>query len=74
MTLSDADVAALAREAVDHRDIDLDVQIVPVDQHDPYRWGAIAWTVIAGGASSYITADMTPQDALAKLITDLASA
>jgi len=73
VTLSDADVAALAREAVDHRDIDLDVQIVPVDQHDPYGWGAIAWTVIAGGASSYITADMTPQDALAKLITDLAS-
>lgn len=71
MTLNDTDVAALAREAVDRRDIDLDVRIVPADPVDPYRWGTAAWTVIAGDASSYITADMTPQDALAKLVADL---
>ena len=74
MTLNDTDVAALAREAVDRRDIDLDVQIVPADQLDPYRWGTSAWPVIAGGASSYITADMTAQEALAKLVADLGPA
>ena len=72
MTLSDAEVAALAREAVDQRDPDLDVDIVPADPVDPYRWGAQAWTVSAGGASSYITADMTAAEALAKLVADLA--
>jgi hypothetical protein len=40
---------------------------------DPYRWGTAAWTVSAGGASSYITAEMTAEEALAKLIADLAS-
>jgi hypothetical protein len=71
MTLSDADVAALAREAVDRRDRDLDIQIEPADPVDPYRWGAVAWTVLAGGASSYLTANMTREEALAKLIADL---
>ncbi len=71
MTLSDADVAALAREAVDQRDLDLDITIVPADPVDPYRWGTQAWTVSAGGASSYVTATMTPEEALTKLIADL---
>jgi hypothetical protein len=31
----------------------------------------VAWTVFAGGASSYITANMTAEDALAKLTADL---
>lgn len=73
MTLSDADVAALAREAVDRRDPRLDIRIVPSDPVDPYRWGTPAWTIMAGGRSSYITADMTFNDALAKLIADLAA-
>jgi hypothetical protein len=72
VTLSDADVAALAREAVDKRDADLDIHIAPADPVDPYRWGTAAWTVSAGGASSYVTADMSVADALAKLIADLA--
>jgi hypothetical protein len=71
MTLSDADVAALAREAVDRRNRDLDIRIVPADPVDPYRWGAVAWTVFAGGESSYITANMTREDALTKLTADL---
>jgi hypothetical protein len=71
MTLTDADVAALAREAVDRRDRHLDIRIEPADPVDPYRWGAIAWTVFAGGESSYITASMTREDALAKLSADL---
>jgi hypothetical protein len=67
VSLSDADVAALAREAVDRRSLDLDIRIVPADPVDPYRWGTPAWMVSAGGASSYITADMTAAAALAKL-------
>jgi hypothetical protein len=73
VTLSDGDVAELAREAVDWIDRDLDVRIDPADPVDPYRWGAAAWTVTAGAATSYITADMSADDALAKLIADLAS-
>ncbi len=71
MTLSDADVADLARQAVDRRSLYLDIRIVPADPVDPYLWGTSAWTVHAGGASSYITADMTADAALAKLIADL---
>ena len=71
MTLSDADVAALAREAVDQRDLNMDIKIIPADPVDPYRWGTAAWTISAGGATSYITADMTAQAALSKLIADL---
>jgi hypothetical protein len=71
VSLSDADVAALAREAVDRRGLDLDIRIVPADPVDPYRWGTPAWRVSAGGASSYITADMTAVAALTKLIADL---
>ena len=73
VTLSDGDIAALAREAVDHKDPKLDVQIRPRGADDPYRLGAAAWTVTAGGASSYITASMTWREALEKLIADLAS-
>ena len=73
MSLHDGDIAALAREAVDHKDLKLDIQIAPVGQNDPYRLGTAAWIVSAGGASSYITADMTWRDALEKLIRDLAS-
>lgn len=71
MTLSDGDVAALAREAVDRHNPSVDISILPVDQADPYRWGTAAWTVTAGGSTSYITATMSPEDALAKLIADL---
>jgi hypothetical protein len=48
MTLSDADVADLARQAVDQRDLALEIRIVPADPVDPYRWGTPAWTVYAG--------------------------
>jgi hypothetical protein len=71
MTLHDGDVADLAREAVDRKDPDLDVQISPAAQDDPYRLGTPAWTVTAGGAHSYITAAMSRAEALAKLVSDL---
>ena len=72
VTISGADVAALAREAVDRIDPDLDVRIEPADPVDPYRWETAAWTVHAGSASSYIVASMSEQEALEKLSRDLA--
>jgi hypothetical protein len=71
VTISDADVAALAREAVDRHDPDLDIEIIPADPVDPYRWATPAWTVIAGKASTYLSADMTIEEAAAKLAEDL---
>jgi hypothetical protein len=71
VTLSDGDVAALARQVVDRRDPALDIEIVPADPVDPYRWGTAAWTVTAGGATSYVTANMSADEALAKLAEDL---
>lgn len=71
MPLSDGDVAELARAAVDRIDPDLEVHIEPADPVDPYRWEAAAWTVHAGGASSYLVASMTEGQALDKLVHDL---
>lgn len=73
MSLQDSDVADLARQAVDRRDPTLDIRIAPLGQDDPYRWGPEAWTVTAGGRTSYIRASMTWREALDKLIADLAS-
>ncbi len=71
MSLSDADIADLAREVVDRRDPRLDIHIDPLGQDDPYRFGAQAWTVSAGGRTSYVSASMTWREALEKLIADL---
>jgi hypothetical protein len=71
VTISDGDIAELARAAVDRFDPDLDVRIEPADPVDPYRWETNAWTVHAGGASSYIVASMSPDEALEKLVRDL---
>ena len=72
VSLSDGDVAALARRAVDRIDPDLDVSIEPADPVDPYRRETAAWTVRAGSARSYIVASMTEDQALGKLTADLA--
>ncbi len=71
MSLTDGDVAALARQAVDQSNPDADVRIAPADPIDPYRWESRAWTVSSGGKSSYITATMGVDEALAKLVADL---
>ena len=71
MALTNGDVADLAREAVDRKDPDLDIQISPAAQDDPYRWGDEAWTVSAGGASSYVRSSMSRDEALATLVRDL---
>jgi hypothetical protein len=72
MSLSDGDIAALARAAADAIDPHLDVRIVPADPVDPYSRSVTAWTVIAGSRSSYVTADMSWRDALEQLSRDLA--
>lgn len=72
MSLHDAEVAALAREAVDLKDPRLAIEIEPFGQYDPYRMGVEAWTIYAGGCRSFVTASMTWQEALQKLIADLA--
>jgi hypothetical protein len=71
MSLSDGEVAELARQVVDRLDADLQIVIVPADPVDPYRWDVGAWTVSAGRATSYITADMSRGEAIAKLTADL---
>jgi len=71
MSLTDGDIAALARQAVDQHDPDAEVHITPADPVDPYRWEGAAWTVSAGGRTSYLTASMTSDEALAKLVADL---
>jgi hypothetical protein len=72
MTLTDGDIAALARQVVDTIDPDLDIRIEPADPVDPYRFGdTAAWTVSAGGASSYVTAALSEGEAVAKLRKDL---
>lgn len=72
MTLHDGDIADLAREAVDRFDPALDIRIAPLGPDDPYRLGVEAWTVTAGGRTSYVTASMTWTEALATLVADLA--
>lgn len=72
MSITDGDVAALARAAVDKIDPDLEIRIEPADPVDPYRWDNAAWTVHAGQATSYIVGSMTEQEALEKLSRDLA--
>jgi hypothetical protein len=71
MSISDGEVAELARQVVDRLDADLQIVIVPADPVDPYRWEVGAWTVSVGRATSYITADMSPDEVLAKLTADL---
>jgi hypothetical protein len=71
MTLSAGDVAALAREVVDARDPDLDIRIVPADPVDPYRREPAGWTVVAGQATSYIGAELSLDEAAARLHADL---
>jgi hypothetical protein len=71
MTLSDGEVAELARAAADRVAPNADVHIEPADPVDPYRWGTVAWTIRVGAASSYIVGSMTADEALEKLLRDL---
>ncbi|HKC28398.1 MAG TPA: hypothetical protein VKB75_10330 [Jatrophihabitans sp.] len=68
MTLTDGDVADLARQAADKLDRHADVRIVPSDQVDPYRWGSRSWRVEIGDRISVLIHDTdSPGRALARL-------
>jgi hypothetical protein len=45
MSLTDGDVALLARQVVDLLDPNVDIQIDPATDDDPYRWGQHTWQV-----------------------------
>ncbi|MCW2645918.1 MAG: hypothetical protein QOG07_1949 [Pseudonocardiales bacterium] len=45
VSLTEGDVAQLARQAVDLVDPDIEIQIEPAKVDDPYRFGPHAWLV-----------------------------
>jgi hypothetical protein len=55
VSLSEGDVAQLAREAVDLVDPDIEIHIEPAKVDDPYRFGPNAWLVypLFGGRRSF---------------------
>jgi hypothetical protein len=76
VTLSDGDVAALARQAVDLVDPAVAIRIEPASGDDPYRRGRGRWTVwplVDGHRSFGVSVDSSsaPADALARLVTAL---
>jgi hypothetical protein len=76
VALTDGDVAALAREAADLLDPELEIAIQPDDRADPYRWDrAHGWTVRVhvDGRPIAIRVESTwsPEQALAHLTDGL---
>jgi hypothetical protein len=74
--VTDGDVAALARQAVDLLDPEIAIEIEPADPDDPYRWGRQAWLVwpLLNGVRSfgiYLRTGQTPVEALAHLLDQL---
>lgn len=72
MSLSDQDVAALARQAVDRVDPAIEIRIEPAQVNDPYRFGPHAWLVyplIHGrrSFSVYLVSTDSSAEALTKL-------
>jgi hypothetical protein len=74
VSLTDGDVAAVARQAVDLLDPEIDITITPQDRADPYRWGGHAWVVSVGELGEfYVEAGWTPTEALFRLLGALAN-
>jgi hypothetical protein len=78
VALTDGDVAALARQAVDLLDPEIPIDVEPADSVDPYRWGRQAWLVWplvdAGRAFGiYLYSEQTPVEALAHLVDQLSN-
>jgi hypothetical protein len=77
MTLSEGEVAALAREAVDRLDPAIDITIEPADPVDPYHRESRAWLVwpLLDGHRSfgvYLDSGMTPAQARERLVAEIA--
>jgi hypothetical protein len=78
MTLTDGDVATLARQAVDLLDPQIPVDVEPADSADPYRWGRDAWLVwpLVDGARTfgiYLYSGQSSVDALGHLVDQLSN-
>ncbi len=76
MTLTDGDVALLARQAIDLLDPDVDLRIEPAALNDPYRLAQAQWTVwplldVRPTFGIKLRAGMGRAEALARLITGL---
>lgn len=76
MALTDPEVSALARQAVDLLAPDIAVEIDPAAADDPYRFGATSWLVwpLLDGHRSFgihIESRWTPARALAQLVDAL---
>jgi hypothetical protein len=79
VSLSDGDVAVLARQAVDLLAPDLEIEIAPDADDDPYRRGPTSWVVwpkIDGHRSFgiWVESTSTPVEALTRLIDGLSDA
>jgi hypothetical protein len=71
VTLTDGDVAALARQAVDLLDPDIEIRIDPKDPVDPYRFGAQSWLIHTFGVDVYASAADSYAETLARIIDQL---
>jgi len=76
MTLSDPQVAALARQAVELLGPDIAITIEPAPSHDPYGFGVTAWLVYPvidrrPESGLHVDSTMSPARALAQLLDGL---
>ena len=71
MSLTDGDVALLARQAVDLLDPESAVHIDPADPVDPYRLGSQSWLVRTPVAGVYVSAADSAAEVLARLIDQM---
>ena len=79
MPVTDGDVAALARQAVDLLAPDIEITIEPDADDDPYRYGPRSWLVwpLIDGRRRFgiwLESTMTPTHVLARLLDGLGEA
>jgi hypothetical protein len=68
VTLTDGDVAALARQAVDLLDPRISIRIDPDAADDPYRWGRRSWLVETAVFQVYVSEADEASEALARML------
>jgi hypothetical protein len=71
VTLTDGDVAVLARQAVDLFDPEIAINIEPADPVDPYRFGANSWRVVAGPATVHVSSADSAAEVVAQILDQL---
>ena len=73
MSLTDGDVALLARQAADLLDPASDVRIEPADPVDPYRFGSQSWVVRTPVANVGASAEDSAAELLARLVDQMSA-